>query len=167
MFLVPAWNSMDLFSIIIFLRIKGIRKGLTNQIIYFTIFLNSQHRNRDWTMKADEKKEKLGKRNHCWLCQWFIQTPPRDQGAPARGRGKLPPPPETKKIVVEKWCYFPDLYNMTGPWRWDRKWIKIQFSIEIFICKFQNLLIKFQSPLVFSRNAQKFAARFLKFYLNY
>ena len=27
--------------------------------------------------------------------------------------GKLPPPPETEKIVVEKWCYFPELYKMT------------------------------------------------------
>ena len=23
------------------------------------------------------------------------------------------PPPETEKIVVEKWCYFPELYKMT------------------------------------------------------
>ena len=34
--------------------------------------------------------------------------------APAGGGegGKLPPP-ETEKIVVEKWCYFPELYKMT------------------------------------------------------
>ena len=29
------------------------------------------------------------------------------------GRGEAPPPPETEKIVVEKWCYFPELYKMT------------------------------------------------------
>ena len=33
-------------------------------------------------------------------------------GSP-RGGGELPPPPETEKIVVEKWCYFPELYKMT------------------------------------------------------
>ena len=80
--------------------------------------------------------------------------------APAGG-GEAPPP-ETDKIVVEKWCYFPELYKMTGPGRRDRKWIKSQFSIEIFICKFQNFLNKFQFLLVFSPNAQKFAAMFLK-----
>ena len=35
-------------------------------------------------------------------------------GAPAGGgRGEASPPPETKKIVVEKLCYFPELYKMT------------------------------------------------------
>ena len=36
--------------------------------------------------------------------------------APAGGGGTgeaSPPPPETEKIVVEKWCYFPELYKMT------------------------------------------------------
>ena len=34
--------------------------------------------------------------------------------APA-GRGKEGsfPPSETERIVVEKWCYFPELYNIT------------------------------------------------------
>ena len=32
--------------------------------------------------------------------------------APAGGKGGNPPP-ETEKIVVEKWCYFPELYKMT------------------------------------------------------
>ena len=30
-----------------------------------------------------------------------------------KGRGKLPPPLETEKIVADKWCYFPELYKMT------------------------------------------------------
>ena len=30
-----------------------------------------------------------------------------------QGGGELPPPPETEKIDVEKWCYFPELYKMT------------------------------------------------------
>ena len=29
------------------------------------------------------------------------------------GKGGEIPPPETEKIVVEKWCYFPELYKMT------------------------------------------------------
>ena len=31
------------------------------------------------------------------------------QGRPQGGA----PPPETEKIIVEKWCYFPELYKMT------------------------------------------------------
>ena len=35
-------------------------------------------------------------------------------GARRGGKGgSFPPPPETEKIVVEKWCYFPELYKMT------------------------------------------------------
>ena len=34
-----------------------------------------------------------------------------NQGHPQGGRGEYPP--ETKKIVVEKWCYFPELYKTT------------------------------------------------------
>ena len=41
---------------------------------------------------------------------------------------------------------------------------KSQFSIEIFICKFQNFLNKFQFPLVFRANGQKLATRYLKFF---
>ena len=36
----------------------------------------------------------------------------RSSGA-RRGGEDPPPPPETEKIVVEKWCYFPELYKMT------------------------------------------------------
>ena len=32
------------------------------------------------------------------------------RGALREGGGK-PPPPETEGIVVEKWCYFPELYR--------------------------------------------------------
>ena len=44
----------------------------------------------------------------CWKrekLKYFIR-----EGAP---RGGEAPPPETEKIVVEKWCYFPELYKMT------------------------------------------------------
>ena len=32
------------------------------------------------------------------------------KGVARGGRGEIPPPPETEKIVVEKWCYFRKLY---------------------------------------------------------
>ena len=34
-----------------------------------------------------------------------------NQGRP-QGEGEASPP-ETERIVVEKWCYFPELYKMT------------------------------------------------------
>ena len=37
----------------------------------------------------------------------------KNHGRPQGGGGKLPPPPETEKIVVEKWCYFREMYKMT------------------------------------------------------
>ena len=45
-------------------------------------------------------------------CYLHMIAPSRDA---RRGRWKLPPSPprETEKIVVEKWCYFPELYKMT------------------------------------------------------
>ena len=51
------------------------------------------------------------------------------------GGGK-PPPTETEKVVVEKWCYFSPLYKMT---KVLEDWIengKDAFSIEIFVSKF-------------------------------
>ena len=33
--------------------------------------------------------------------------------APAGGGAEASPLRETEKIVVEKWCYFPELYKMT------------------------------------------------------
>ena len=37
-----------------------------------------------------------------------------DHGRPqGGGEGGGSFPPETEKIVVEKWCYFPELYKMT------------------------------------------------------
>ena len=49
------------------------------------------------------------------------------------GRGRrLPPPLTPTKNVVEKWTYFPNLYNMTGPGRWDRKWKKVNFPLSFY-----------------------------------
>ena len=54
------------------------------------------------------------------------------------GRGK-PPPNETDIIVVEKWCYFPELHRMTKVPYIDgiENGKKYQISIEIFACKFK------------------------------
>ena len=41
---------------------------------------------------------------------------------------------------------------------------KNQFFIEIFVCKFKDFLKNFESSLVFSPNAEKFAARFTNFF---
>ena len=58
---------------------------------------------------------------------------------------------------------FAELYKMTDPGKLDRKRVKSQFPIEILVCKFNNVIGKFQSPFVCSPNAKKFAARFLNF----
>ena len=87
------------------------------------------------------------------------------QGRPQGGGGSFPPPARNRKNCCRKRVLFSRaVLNDKAPGRWDRKWIKSQFSIEIFICNFQDFLNKFQFPLVFSPNAQKFAARFLKFF---
>ena len=57
-------------------------------------------------------------------------------GAPAGGGGRYP---ETEKIVVEKWFYFPQLYKMIM--RLENRIqnrLKHQFSIEIFVWKIEN-----------------------------
>ena len=54
--------------------------------------------------------------------QWFIQLPP----TPA----ELPPPNQPKKF----WSVA-EVYKMG---KMERKWVKYQFSIEIFVCKFEN-----------------------------
>ena len=46
--------------------------------------------------------------------QWrkldFGSGTPHSKGVAGGKGGKSPPPPETEKIVVEKWCYFRKLY---------------------------------------------------------
>ena len=43
---------------------------------------------------------------------------------------------------------------------------KVNFPLR-FLCKIQNFINKFQTPLVLSPNAQKFASRFLNLFENY
>ena len=63
------------------------------------------------------------------LCKTFGLGQGRPQG---RGRDS----PQTEKIVVEKWCYFPEPDKITKVLEDRReKWVKNQISTEIFICK--------------------------------
>ena len=48
------------------------------------------------------------------------------------GGGKLPPP-ETEKIVVEKWCYFPELCKMTEVREeWIENGSKVNFPLRFW-----------------------------------
>ena len=57
--------------------------------------------------------------------------------------------------------FLPGVSNAKASGRCDRKWVKMPFSSDIILCTFKNSLEKFQYPLVFRPNVQKFAARFL------
>ena len=52
----------------------------------------------------------IGKEYAMFIFFFYLQI--SFQGRP-RGEGEASPPTETGKIVVEKWCYFPELYKMT------------------------------------------------------
>ena len=81
-----------------------------------------------------------------------LYSPPNAKVPPQARRNYPPNQPQ-------KFWYVPEVYDKS-PGRWERKWIKNQFPIEIFVCKFQN----FQILMIFSPNTQKFAARFLNLY---
>ena len=78
------------------------------------------------------------------------------------------PPPEIGKIVVEIWCYPPEVYTPSERSQKSKKYLvkncgKSQFSIEILIKKSQ-IFFKFFKNLVFSApNAQSFAGTLLSF----
>ena len=49
-----------------------------------------------------------------WHDVFLVKNIFQVHGRPQGGRGEASPPPhETEKSVVEKWCYFPELYKMT------------------------------------------------------
>ena len=78
------------------------------------------------------------------------------------GRGKLPPPPETEKYCCRKMELFSRaVENDKGPGRWNRKWIKGQFSIEIFICKFQNFSTNFNFHWFLAQTGKNLSLGFL------
>ena len=98
------------------------------------------------------------------LTTFFEPFPYITQGRP-QGEGEGSPPPETERNCCRKMVSFSRaVENDQGPGRLDRKLVKSQFSIEIFVGKFKNFHNKFQSPLVFGPNAKRFAARFLKLF---
>ena len=69
-----------------------------------------------------------------------------------RGAGSSKAPP---------FLYVPAVYKMTKVLEDGREVGKNQFSIEIIVCKFYNVLKLFKFQLVFRPNAQRFASRFL------
>ena len=86
------------------------------------------------------------------------------------GRGErrnVPPPPEIGKIVVEIWCYLPEVNTF-----WleseiheilSKKLWKSQFTIEILMKKSQNFLEISKILVIFCPNAQSFAGQLLSF----
>ena len=79
----------------------------------------------------------------------------RTQGG--RGGGL---PPEIGKIVVEIWCYLPEVYTFGAESEiqeiFSKNCEKSQFPIEIFIKKSQNFLENFQNSLHFWSKRARF-----------
>ena len=69
------------------------------------------------------------------------------------------PPPEIGEIVVEIWCYFPEVYTFGEESEIEeilsKKCEKGRFSIEILIKKSQSFLEIFQNFLRFSSKRAK------------
>ena len=63
--------------------------------------------------------------------QGFIQ-PPKFESTPPQARRKLPLP----QAPHPKVWYVTEVYKMKKSWKIGEKWIKNQFSIEIFACKY-------------------------------
>ena len=64
-------------------------------------------------------------------------------------RGKLPPP-ETEKIVVEKWCYFPELCKMTEVREeWIGKGAKVNFPLRFLYVNFKIFSTQISIPIGF------------------
>ena len=82
---------------------------------------------------------------------------------------ELPPPPKKKKIVVEIWCYLPEIYTLGEESEiqgiFSKKCEKSQFSIEILIKKSHNFLEIFQKFLLFWSKRAKFCRPVAYFYL--
>ena len=82
-------------------------------------------------------------------------------------RGGSFPPSETERIVVEKLCYFPELCKMTEVRvEWIENGSNVNFPLRFLYVNFKIFSINFNS-YVLSPNAQRIAARILKFYKNY
>ena len=81
------------------------------------------------------------------------------------GRRNVRPPPEIGKVVVEIWCYLPEVYEYTFGEEseiqkvFSKKCKKSQFSIEILIKKSQDFLETFQNFLHFWSNPAEFCTQ--------
>ena len=67
-------------------------------------------------------------------------------GARRGGRGEASPPPETEKIVVEKWCYFPQLCKMAEVREeWIENGSKVNFPLRFLYVNFKFFSTNFNS----------------------
>ena len=66
-------------------------------------------------------------------------------GARRGGRGEASPP-ETEKIVVEKWCYIPELCKMTEVREeWIENGSKVNFPLKFLYVNFKIFSTNFNS----------------------
>ena len=84
------------------------------------------------------------------------------------GERRNVPPPEIGKIVVEIWCYLPEVYILSERSQKSKKYLvknceKRQFSIEILIKISQNFLEIFKIIFIFGPKAQNIAGILLRF----
>ena len=86
-----------------------------------------------------------------------------------RGRGEDSPPPEIGKIVVEIWCYLPEVYTLGAESDIQEIFSKKLWKKSIFHRDFdqksQNFLEVFQNSLHFWSKRAKFCRHLAKFYL--
>ena len=62
------------------------------------------------------------------------------------GEGGSFPPPETEKIVVEKWCYFPELYKKRKVLEdWIENGYKVNFPLRFLYVYFKIFSTNFNS----------------------
>ena len=81
-------------------------------------------------------------------------------GARRGGGGKLPPP--TEKIVVEKWCYFPELCKMTEVREEGREnGEKVNFPLRFLYVNFKIFSKNFNSYWFLAETRKNFKLPFL------
>ena len=84
-------------------------------------------------------------------------------GAGRGGKGEAsPPPPEAEKIVVEKWCYFPELSKMTEVREeWIENGSKINFPLRFLFVNFKIFSTNFNSYWFLAQTRKKLPLGFL------
>ena len=77
---------------------------------------------------------------HFLICYFILLMGAR------RGEGESFPPPRNRKIVVEKWCYFPELYKMTEVREeWIENGPKVTFQLIFLYVNFKIFSTNFNS----------------------